>query len=136
MSSSLFVMIFALATIGCAIGMAVSAHQKKIGYSVLFGALTFLLGLLTSVGMFDLGLGRVPPTLKLSVLSERLETGVAYQFLASSNDGNGQVILVKKTGTSDFYALRVKEVPPAEFFTLGDGKPVAIAAPTPPVGAK
>ncbi|MDO8593537.1 MAG: hypothetical protein Q7R59_01400 [bacterium] len=137
MSSLSLVVIFAFMTIACVIGMAISAHQKKIGLSILSGTCALLFGSLVCAGMFDLGRGHIPP-LKTSVLPERLETGAAYQLLASSKDyDDNQIILVKKTSNfyGNFYALRVKEVPP-EHFTLVDGKPVAIAPPVPPVGVK
>ena len=135
MSTSSLVQIFALITVVFAIGMAVSANKEKIGLSLLFGVGTLFFGFATCVGTFDLGHGHVP-ILRMSVLSERLETGTAYQLLASSKDEDGNLVaLIKKTGASNFYALRMKDAPP-EHFTLVDGKPVAIVAPAPPVGVK
>ena len=93
----------------------------------LFGTLTF------HAAPKDLGYGHVPN--EAEAFTKRLDAGVAYQLLSSSKDGDDQVILVKKVGTPNFYALRVKEVPP-EHFTLVDGKPVAIVPPAIPVSTK
>ncbi|MDP1707382.1 MAG: hypothetical protein Q8L30_02410 [bacterium] len=119
-------------TIGFAISMA-ALSGKYTGLGVISGVIALLALIFTSAVMYDLGRGNVP-NLKASVLSERLEVGVAYQLLASSEDEAGeQVVLLKKTGTSDFYALRVKEVPPKNFTLIG-GNPVAIVLPVPVVG--
>ena len=67
--------------------------------------------------------------------AKRLDAGVAYQRIAVKSVGDDVfVVLVNKTGTTDYTAIRVKDSsPPPEYFTLVDDKPVAIAPPTPPV---
>ncbi len=67
----------------------------------------------------------------------RLDNGTTYQTIASTQSGSSYVLLVKKFGTSDFIAIRVKTVPPP-LFALVSGKPVGIpttstAATSPPM---
>ena len=55
----------------------------------------------------------------------RLDNGTTYRTVASVKSDAGYVLLVKEYGTQDFYAIRVKTVPPP-LFTLVRGNPIAI----------
>lgn len=72
----------------------------------------------------ELGYGHVPGAEE--EYTKRLEVGVAYRLFSSTKEGECEVLLVKKEGGSDMYAIRVKGPVPPERFTLVDGKPVAI----------
>ena len=72
----------------------------------------------------DIGLGHVPGAVE--GFAKRLDDGIAYQVVAKIQERDSFVVLVKKFGTSDFFAIRVEIIPP-EIFTLVDGNPIAIA---------
>ncbi len=94
--------------------------------SILYLILSFgMLGsVIFGVSPFVLGYGRVPN--KAEEYTERLEIGVAYEPLASYEDGESEILLVKKDGDSKVLAIRVKGPIPLERFTLVDGKPAAL----------
>ncbi len=87
---------------------------------VLFGCATFYL----APRVF--GYGHVSP--QTESFDRLLDNGGAYQETAWTKSSTGYVLLVRQFGTQNFYAIRVKTVPPP-LFTLVSGRPIAIAAP-------
>ena len=75
----------------------------------------------------ELGYGYV--SWKKQDFLDRLSMGTKYHLLYSVKDGNTDILVIQRQGTSEFFALRVKEqtgkVP--EYFTLIDGKPAEIS---------
>ena len=116
-----------VALVVCVMIMTDAAWEKKAARTGVCGIVAVvLLALVIAGAAVEKGYGVVEP--KTQNLTKRLEKGAAYHLVSSTKDGADQIILVNKTGTSDFYALRVKDVPP-EHFTLIHDKPVAIEPP-------
>ena len=117
--------------------VAVYVKEGKPFKAFLSGVLglVFFIILVSGVAPYQLGAGRVPN--KAESPAQRLDGGVVYQLVLSARDGADHILLlVEKRGVGgtnavggtvmpNFYAIRVKEVPP-EYFTLIDGKPVAV----------
>lgn len=130
----LFYMLFFATIVAVILTVIYVSESNSLGAVV--GCIAALIGLFLLVFIEapkQLGTGKVYDVVE--EFTRKLDSGVAYQLVASAENGAEKIVLMKKTGTSDFYALRVKDVPP-EHFTLVDGKPVAIAPVAPPVGTK
>ena len=124
---SLFGGIFSAAAVGGAFLSQEVSQRKEDKRKILFLlVMSFtLLGFAIFVASPSvLGYGRVPDTAE--EYTERLEVGVAYEPLASYEDGESEILLVKKDGDSKVLAIRVKGPIPLERFTLVDGKPAAL----------
>jgi hypothetical protein len=130
-----FLVSLILATIVAAILMAILASKKNYVEAFLAGIACLISFSLAVFGGApeEIGAGKVYRNVEK--FARKLDSGVAYQLVASAENGTEKIVLLRQTGTPNFYALRVKEVPP-EHFTLIGGKPVAIAPPVPPVGVK
>ncbi|MDE1919412.1 MAG: hypothetical protein KGH56_01800 [Patescibacteria group bacterium] len=93
-------------------------------------ALILLVPAIGVVGPRALGVGHVSST--IDNLEKRLTAGAAYRLCASTRDGGQLILLVNNIGTNEFLAIRsAGPATPPEYFTLVDGKPVAIPPPDP-----
>ncbi len=102
--------------------------RDERGFSIFCFCVALLSGGVDLLSAYDYGQTNVPSVTEEPAL--RLNTGIAYRLILQTMDvGRDYIVLVKKDGKSDFYALRVKEVPP-EYFTFVNSKPVAIVAPS------
>ena len=106
------------------------ASDKKTGRAIVHSLVAMLqVGFLAVfIGPIAFGFGRIHN--KEQSFTDQLNGETAYQVTATSQDGESFVVLVKKFGTSEFRAIRVKKAPP-ELFTLVDGEPIPIT-PQPP----
>ncbi len=93
--------------------------------SLVIGAICLLL-IIFEIAPRRFGYGHVPSTVE--GFSKRLEAGIAYQVASSSKEADDNyVVIVRKFGTSDIMAIRVKSEPPKNF-TLVNGKPVDLSS--------
>ena len=110
---------------------AASKYDKFIAWCGCFVTIClYIFGLVLASG-YDTG--TVTPMAES--FSEQLKAGVVYQFVWSNEDNGSYVLLVKPLGSSNFRAIRTKEMPPSTF-TLINGKPVAVEIPPEPPSAK
>lgn len=125
-----WVTFFLVAIISTVLAMADNTRKGEKARAAVFGlvALFSLLTLTFSSAPREFGWAQVPESAES--FEKRLDAGIGYQVISSTVDDKSQVLLVKKTGTANFYAIRVEgTAPPPEYFALVDGKPVALAAP-------
>lgn len=101
--------------------VAVITAEKKVSVPYLIFSLMILEFVIFSLGPRVLGYGHVPNVAE--EYTERLEIGVAYEPLASYEDGESEILLVKKEGGMEVLAIRVTGPIPLKRFTLIDGKP-------------
>lgn len=119
--------VLAALTVGVFIlGLSFDKDSMTRGFSLLCLSLGAILFVFTALYLSprELGYGHVPVAVER--YTYRLDAGVVYQLLASAKEGEDEVLLVKKEGGSDMYAIRVKGPVPPERFTLIDGKPVEV----------
>ena len=109
----------------------VAHHEKEIAKAWLLGVVSLSFFTLTTLGVAPVEFGYGVVSGAVQPYSLRLKAGEVYQLVTSVQDGETQVLFVKKV-TSDkaFFAIRVtgKTTPP-EYFTLIKGEPAAIAPP-------
>ncbi len=111
---------------------ALSLKENRSWLSAVFGVIALLSfsSMVSVLAPQELGWGHVPN--KAEKYTKRLEEGVEHQLLYSGKEGAHNIILlVKKTCTSEFKAIRIEgSTPPPEHFALIGGKPVAIPPPS------
>ncbi|MCX6786325.1 MAG: hypothetical protein NTU85_00695 [Candidatus Kaiserbacteria bacterium] len=101
------------------------SNAKVFGAGVGVIALGALALTVFSISPNELGYGHVPQSAE--EYTKRLDAGVVYRALSSHTVGVDRITLISRTGTSKFYAIRVKDTGPLpEKFTLVNGNPVAL----------
>ena len=133
MFSIVFNFAFGIFAVAFALHFAVKREWISMGVLVVIAYVIF--GFLVFIeAPVELGQGHVPKVVEK--YTKRLDIGVAYQLIASEKEGDGYILMMRKTGTSEFNCSRVEGPIPSSNFTLVDGKPVTIDAPVPTVGVK